>query len=88
MSIEYFLYLKNKYNIISTYLKEINNIYEDLIDITKEEETNEEIQYKKKIIHLMEELKNKNKKMIDNNNIFLKSEHNCNFSKCNYNRNS
>jgi hypothetical protein len=58
MSVDYFLYVKEKHNLISIYLKEIVSIYDEIINKTNEEVANDEMYNKEEDIQLFEELKN------------------------------
>ena len=82
MSVEYFLYVKEQHNLISSYVKEIVSIYDEIINKTNEEVENDEIYSKEDDIQLFKELKNNYESQLEQSNYFCESLKNAVHSLC------
>lgn len=82
MSVDYFLYVKEKHNLVSIYLKEIISIYDEIINKTNEEPANDDIYDKEEDIQLFEELKNNYNSQLEQSIFFCESLKNAVNSLC------
>ena len=73
MSIDYFLFSKEKHVIINIYLKEIIDTYDALIQETKTQILNDNIYNKEEDIELFAQIKQKYEIFLKQNNTFCKS---------------